>query len=251
MMCITPAACVNVTMRRTTLLGALVTAATMTNVVMLNFCYDVPVKLYSTHLLLTALVIAAPDLRRLANLLVLNRPVAAVIDEPLFTGRRLRIAAKVCVIGFTALVTLLPLYGAYRFQQQFVPAPKHAALTGLWNVTEQSVDGRLLPPTLAQTTRWQRVIVSPSDLGVETVDGNRQRYRIERAAVAAMITLRPTTNLERSYTLTYAPAGPNQMHVITTIDGHAISAILTKTPMPQFPLTTRGFHWVSEYPYNR
>src|SRR5689334_14063011 len=40
--------------RRTTLLGALVCIGVMANVVMLNFSYDVPVKLYSTHLLLMA-----------------------------------------------------------------------------------------------------------------------------------------------------------------------------------------------------
>jgi uncharacterized membrane protein YphA (DoxX/SURF4 family) len=60
--------------RRTTTLGALVIVGVMTNVVALNFCYDVPVKLYSTHLLLLAVGLAAPDLRRLANVLILNRP---------------------------------------------------------------------------------------------------------------------------------------------------------------------------------
>jgi hypothetical protein len=51
--------------RRTAKAGALVMVAVMSNVVMLNFCFDVPVKLASTHLLVFALVIAAPDARRL------------------------------------------------------------------------------------------------------------------------------------------------------------------------------------------
>jgi uncharacterized membrane protein YphA (DoxX/SURF4 family) len=40
--------------RRTATLGALVVIAVMSNIVMLNFCYDVPVKLYSVHLWLMA-----------------------------------------------------------------------------------------------------------------------------------------------------------------------------------------------------
>ena len=52
--------------RRTTLLGALVCIGVLSNVVMLNLSYDVPVKLYSSHLLLMAVFLAAPDLRRLA-----------------------------------------------------------------------------------------------------------------------------------------------------------------------------------------
>src|SRR5947199_1204250 len=46
------------TVRRTTLLGALVCIGVITNIVMLNFSYDVPVKLYSTHLLLMAIFLA-------------------------------------------------------------------------------------------------------------------------------------------------------------------------------------------------
>src|SRR5678815_2519601 len=58
--------------RRTATLGGLWTAGVMLNVVMLNFCYDVPVKLYSTHLLIAALIIALPDLPRITRALLLN-----------------------------------------------------------------------------------------------------------------------------------------------------------------------------------
>lgn len=64
--------------RRTAMLGSLLAFAVMLNVVMLNFCYDVPVKLYSLNLLLLAILVAAPYLRRLCFFFVLNRPVPAV-----------------------------------------------------------------------------------------------------------------------------------------------------------------------------
>ena len=56
--------------RRTTTLGALVSAAVLLNVVVLNFCYDVPVKLYSLNLLLMAVFLMAPDLGKLTGFLV-------------------------------------------------------------------------------------------------------------------------------------------------------------------------------------
>jgi hypothetical protein len=49
--------------RRTALLGSLLAAATMANVVALNFFYDVPVKIFSTHLLLIAIVMPRPTCR--------------------------------------------------------------------------------------------------------------------------------------------------------------------------------------------
>jgi len=61
--------------------------------VTINFSYDVPVKLYSSHLLLLAVFLILPDLRRLASLLVLNRPTEPARIEPLFQRKWLRLAS--------------------------------------------------------------------------------------------------------------------------------------------------------------
>ncbi len=60
--------------RRTATLGAIVVFGVMLNVVMLNFCYDVPVKQYSFHLVLMSVIVLMPDVPRLFNVLLLNRP---------------------------------------------------------------------------------------------------------------------------------------------------------------------------------
>jgi hypothetical protein len=53
--------------RRTALLGSSIAFAVMLNVVMLNFCYDVPVKLYSLNLLLLALFLTLPETQKLLH----------------------------------------------------------------------------------------------------------------------------------------------------------------------------------------
>jgi len=63
--------------RRTATLGALMTFGVMLNVMMLNFCYDIPVKQFSFHLVVMALLIAAADFDRLGKVLLLNRPTEA------------------------------------------------------------------------------------------------------------------------------------------------------------------------------
>jgi len=63
--------------RRTTLLGALVVAAVMSNVFAMNVFFDVPVKLYSFHYLLLAILLTLPDLPRLISLFVANTPAPA------------------------------------------------------------------------------------------------------------------------------------------------------------------------------
>ena len=66
--------------RRTVLLGGMGAAGVM-NVVLLNYCYDVPVKLLSTHLFLMALFLLVPDAGRLWAVLVMNRAVEPVHER--------------------------------------------------------------------------------------------------------------------------------------------------------------------------
>src|SRR5262249_15637843 len=70
--------------RKTSTLGALMSIGVLSNVVALNFSYDVPVKLYSSHLLAMAIFVLLPDARRVANFFILNRPTEVVTMEPLF-----------------------------------------------------------------------------------------------------------------------------------------------------------------------
>lgn len=83
--------------RRTATLGALLLVAVMVNVVVLNFCYDVPVKIFSTELLLASLYLAGPRLRALFDLLVAAAP------SP-FARPRLALAARLAAVAFACYV---------------------------------------------------------------------------------------------------------------------------------------------------
>ena len=61
--------------RRTQTLGAMFIIAVMTQVAMINFFYDVPVKLFSLHLLAMGLLIFLTDIRRFVNVFIVNQKV--------------------------------------------------------------------------------------------------------------------------------------------------------------------------------
>jgi hypothetical protein len=100
--------------RRTALLGSLLAAGVMLNVVMLNFCYDVPVKLYSLNLLLLAIFLALPEFRRLFRFFVLNRPVMPEkLTHPTIRKQwqlYLSFSLKVVVIGMFLSHIAMSLY---------------------------------------------------------------------------------------------------------------------------------------------
>lgn len=99
--------------RRTATLGALVCLAVMTNVALLNYAYGVPVKLYSTMLVISAAVLLLYDVPRLTAVFLTNQDVPAVtapswIHERISTGWRwaikLLLVGSVVVSSFVAMV---------------------------------------------------------------------------------------------------------------------------------------------------
>jgi hypothetical protein len=132
----------------TTTLGALIVAASMANVVTLNFSYDVPVKLFSTHLFLLAVFLLLPDLGRLARVFVLNRPTAAAPERPPFTRvwpRRAAVAVKTLLIGFVLYQNTWPNVQLARRPRTVNPRYGHLRSRGVHgerSAAPRDADGR-------------------------------------------------------------------------------------------------------------
>lgn len=95
--------------RRTALLGALIGLGVTMHIMLLNYCYDIPVKILSTHLAVMSIMIILPDARRLFNLFVLNRSVPAACLTGIWQPRWAwwtRMSLKTVII---ILVFLMPL----------------------------------------------------------------------------------------------------------------------------------------------
>jgi hypothetical protein len=135
------------TTRRTTLLGELVSFGVLGHVAMLNFSYDVPVKQFSLHLLAVSLFLMAPDLGRLANMFVLNRPVEHVVFRPMFRRAWVDRGAVVLRTLVVAYVLIMALHGAQESRKKFGDLAPRSPLYGIWNVEEFEVDGKPHPPS--------------------------------------------------------------------------------------------------------
>lgn len=225
------------TFRRTTLLGALVTIAVMANVVALNFFYDVPVKLFSLHLLGMAVFLALPDSRRLLDFFVLHRPLE------LFRSNALRIAS-------IALRTLFVGFVLYTLFRDIPPPPKHSPFYGIWTADTLVVNGAVPAPN--DPARWRRIVFdSPRWLSLQSMDDSRTRFSLKLDQARKTMEVEKRDELNAKSTLHYQQPDPNTLVLDGVIDRKQVHAVLHKAPMPAFRLTTRGFHWINEYPFNR
>ena len=236
--------------RRTAMLGALVVVAVMGNVVMLNFSYDVPVKLYSVHLWLMGFFLLAPDLRRLADFFVLNRPTepGALAPAGPTLASRIRLFAKVAFAGFLVYAAARQGYTAWKTYGDGAP---HDPLDGAYEVEQFTVNREELPPVTTDSHRWRKVgINTQGRLMVRRMDDSMLRYRLERDAKRRVLTVWPDTGQAR-YALAYDWVDPSHLLLRGVLSADSIQVRMRRIASSDFPLMNRGFHWINELPYNR
>jgi len=226
--------------RRTHLVGALVAMAAMSNVVAINLCYDVPVKLLSMQLLLISAAILAPHARRLIGAL-LGRATAEIPPRPRLAPRRerARLALKALVLAAIAI----HLHAMVDRSRQW--PPRHE-LHGIWVVDRFVQDGVERPPLLTDGERWHKLYLSQLGAGVRPMTGPLVRLAatFDPAVRAIAIT---GEAIEERWRYTLAESGA--LVIDGVFRGKPVHAELHREPEPL--LVTRGFHWISEGPFNR
>ena len=237
--------------RRTQLLGALVCIGIMSNVVMLNLSYDVPVKLYSSHLLLMAVFLVIPDLGRLADLFVWNRRLPPAEQRPLFASRKGNRAALVLRTVFILYVTGASLHRSYKDKLEFEgPTFKHP-LYGVWEVEALVIDGAVRPLLITDETLWRRLFFEwPGVIGIQ--------YAQERQIHEYTLSLDPGPNRftlccdpQWKAALSFERVAPDVLALEGTVNGKQIRGRFRRMDESRFLLLSRGFHWINEWPVNR
>jgi hypothetical protein len=209
---------------RTALLGALICAANLAMAVMLALCYDLP-KLYVSCLFVLAFLLLAPDLRRLADLFLLDRAVEPA-EEPPAAGRwpdRVLLLLGVGVIAWGAAVAVP------RFVQLHPPKPP---FYGAWNVEELIVDGE----ESADPRGWRRAVFQdPGALDVELRIGSRKRYALDLDMPGKTLTL------DRRTLFTFQEPEEGVLVLEGRLDGRH-----TRAKLRRMLLSDPWFHWVTD-----
>ena len=228
-------------------LGALTCAAVMTNVLMLNLGYDVPVKLGSTHLILMALYIVVPDAKRLLDFFVLNRRVEPAPPEPLFRNRLLNRTAIALQIAFGIVLLSFNVWHGHVKVERMVAARASMPLYGIWLVDDFTFNGQSLPPLTTDSQRWQRFIFeSPGDAAVQPMKGPIRFFYLHFDERGRRLLLTKQDDPGWTAQFSYERPQPDALLLTGNIAGTPVSVSLHREDENKFSLTSRGFHWIQE-----
>ncbi|HKG22593.1 MAG TPA: DoxX family protein, partial [Blastocatellia bacterium] len=215
-------------------------------------CYDVPVKLFSLHLLVVSIFLIAPDLKRLANIFIFNRAAEAGTFPVFFERKWLNRGVLALQIVFGLYLIGSSLHEGYKGSNLYGEGAPKPPLYGIWMVEEFSVDGQLRPPLLTDAPRWQRVIFqNPGALTIQPMSGPNQRFKLELDMENKTLSLGKQDDPDWKAGFSFEVRAPGLITVEGEMEGHKTTASLARFDESKFLLRNRGFHWIQEYPFNR
>lgn len=237
--------------RRTQTLGAFITIGVMTQVMMMNFFFDIPVKLFSAHLVAMALIIFMADWRRFSQVFIKNETATAiqyyeVSRDPHY--KKLIFWFKVIVASI--LIGLMCWQG-YSRERSFGDKREKPELYGIWEVSTFVKNADTLPPLLTDQNRWRYLIVDRK--GSATIKFMTDKtiwydFDIDKPNQTLSIYRKVDSTAVNNFKFARRDS---TLHIDGIFYNDTLRVDFKAKDLSKIELLNRGFHWVNETPYNR
>jgi hypothetical protein len=241
--------------RRTLTFGLIITLMTTANVMAVNYFFDVPVKILSTHLFLMCAFLLARDFQKLLVFFFQRIPVALTdIYKP-----KLHKALSVGFLVLKVLVLCYALgYGFYNTlesKERYYGEDSKSPLKGLYEVKEVTLNGETKNTDTFTLKDWKYIAIDQKDYAlVQFFDLSRRWMQLEVNEEEEKMILTDSQNDDKTYDLNYYEGDDKDFYfkgLINEKDTLSIRVKRTRDFREKFLLTNRGYHWVNEVPYNR
>lgn len=237
--------------RRTATIGAFLCLMTTANIMSVNYFFDIPVKILSTALMLMCLTILSPNIIQLFRFFFKGEKVRLnFLKAPLFKARWMRISKLVLKYAVILLYAGLPIFMALKLEWFNSKPTDSAAINGIFDIEDVTwLKQAPIADSASLRPKWTLLTFEARNIGVARSANNETawyKYKLNSAAKSVQITFMNDPNV--NYTLNYTIPVQDRMVLTGDFFGTPATLILKRKT---FELTERGFHWISESPYNR
>lgn len=242
--------------RRTATAGALMALAVFGNVMAMNLSYDIPVKLFSTHLVVMSMFLVIQEHQRIAAFFIHNKtaPISTVYDITI-NKKWQRITRYVLKGLFVVFIIILPFYNSYeRYQDSKTTKDQTPIASGIYDVADFVLNKDTIPAIIGDSTRWSNLILQPGTTGSMLSSDTLFRKLYGRAyfgyfvdTVKKAITFRWSGRQSDSlFTMQYSIPDSSTINLSGVVKKDSLFVRLKRTNK-QYRLAEKQFHWLSEY----
>ncbi|MBO3115638.1 hypothetical protein J4050_02705 [Winogradskyella sp. DF17] len=239
--------------RRTIALGSFIIMGVMTQVAMMNLFFDIPVKLFSIHLVLMAVVLFASDSKRFWYAFVRNSTTEI---EPSYHPVKEKdyhyILFWVKLVGFIFVFSFALIFG-YNTEKKRSPNNKAniSEFYGIWETKRFIKNGDTILPLITNKEYWRYLILERKRRSVvKTMANQLERYYFNVDTATHKISMYSPEGDKDSLNISYE-YDMKTLRLKGLLEDDSIEVLLTLKNLNNFPLKSRGFRWINERPYNR
>lgn len=236
--------------RKTVSLGSLVILGVMINVVFMNFTYDIPVKLFSIHLVLMSFLLLISDGKRFLQFFIKNEKIEKVDyinyikNKPLLKTISF---LKKALITVTILIVIIQCFIQFKATEQLRSKSK---LRGIWKTEFFIINKDTLAPLTTDSNRWNYFIIDYKEKAiVKLMNDTIKRYSFKENIDTEEIIFKGIKDAVPQK-FKYSIANKNSLKLKGFLNGKELKIELRKVPITDFRLLNRKFHWVNETTYN-
>jgi hypothetical protein len=241
--------------RRTLNLGIFIAFAVFLNVMMLNLCYDVPVKIFSMQMTFSCFYLLANNLNHFFNFFILNKPT--VLDTSYhykYTSKTMRWGRIIFKTVFIIFALIIPVYETWSGYSATEKESKPIK-SGVYEVKTFAVNHDSTAKSMPDSLKWKDMIFEKgwNKIGsINTMD-TLFRKRYNRAYFNYEVdTLKHIMNVKKRqsdstfiFSMRYEMPDSNTVKFWTKIRKDSVYIVLKKSKR-HFQLAERQFHWLSE-----
>jgi hypothetical protein len=238
--------------RRTNTLGALIIMGVMLQVAMMNLMFDIPVKLFSVHIVLMAGVIFMTDFKRFKSVFITNEATEKYnFFNPVNEESYHKIIFWLKTCGLILIIIIACFFG-YQTQEQRNSQANPPLFYGIWEAETFIKNKDTLLPLITDAERWRYLINEYKGRALVTsMTDERFRYVFEVDSSATKISMYIADGKKDSLNLVYRQFNKDELELTGVLNKDSVQIYLTRVPLDKFPLKSRGFRWINEFPYNR
>ncbi len=235
--------------RRTNALGSLLVLLIMINAAIINFSYDVPVKLFALHLVAYSIFLLYPFFNSIFQFFILKRETKLAEQKEIVFPKFIQSYKKIINAVIIVSITLLFMNFSCENMKTYGDCAPKQSLYGIYKHSLFNYDYTKITPNLILRTQFDKIIFDSKNTIIISFGEDAKYYTTKTDILNRTVNFISNSDTKETSILNYEIKS-EFLKLNEIIEADSVTMIFKKVDVNSFPLINRGFHLVVESPEN-